>query len=72
MCDEYMQQAYRTAKEEIGNTGSKMAEHARAACISDVILSGTHLVSLFISTYSQLIILHSGDKVLSDMWLWML
>jgi len=40
VCEEYMKEAYRTAREEIGNSGSKMTEHARAACINDVSFTG--------------------------------
>jgi len=40
VCNEYMNQAYITAEKVMGNRGSKMVEHARAACINDVSLSG--------------------------------
>ncbi|UJR32790.1 hypothetical protein I4U23_020252 [Adineta vaga] len=39
-CDAYMKQAHAIAKEEFGNIGSKLAEHARMACIDDVSVTG--------------------------------
>jgi hypothetical protein len=67
-----MKEAYKTAKELTGNTGSSMSEHARAACINDVSLSGDPSVSCVISACLHLIILLSGDKVQLDLWSWML
>ncbi len=68
ICSEYMQEAYKIAQDVMGNRGSKMAEHARAACINDVSTAGDPSVGLFTFTYLQLIILHSGDKVRSTSW----
>ena len=51
VCDEYMKQAYRTARETVGNGGSSMSEHARAACITDVSRTGDSAVSTLISIY---------------------
>jgi hypothetical protein len=51
-CDDYMKKAYEVAQSVMGNTGSKMAEHARAACIDDVSSTGDRSVSLFMSTNS--------------------
>lgn len=48
ICDKYMTEAYKTAEYVMGNKGSKMTEHARAACIDDVTLSGDASVSLFL------------------------
>ena len=68
ICDIYMNFAYKIARDVMSNTGSRMAEHAHAACINDVSLSGDYSVSLFISIYISLIILNSGEKVLSILW----
>jgi len=57
VCDAYMKQAYKIAKDILGNTGSSMAEHARAACIKDVSVTDNPSVSLLISIYLQFIIL---------------
>ena len=45
VCDEFMKAAYKLAKELLGNSGNNMAEHARAACITDVSLTGNAEVS---------------------------
>jgi len=52
LCDDYMKKAYEVAQAVMGNAGSKMAEHARAACIDDVLSTGDRSVSLFMSTIS--------------------
>jgi hypothetical protein len=57
VCDEYMKQAYKTAKDFLGNTGSSMAEHARAACIKDVSVTGNPLVSIVFPIYLHFIIM---------------
>ncbi len=49
VCDEYMKQAYKIAKDFVGNTGSSMTEHARAACIKDVSITDNPLVSIVLS-----------------------
>ncbi|CAF0846989.1 unnamed protein product [Adineta ricciae] len=40
VCDVYMQEAYTTAKKELGNVSSPLNEYARTACINDVSLTG--------------------------------
>ena len=58
ICDEYMKQAYQTAKTVVGNTGSRMTEHARVACIKDIKMSGNPQVSSFLSmNYSHVLTL---------------
>jgi hypothetical protein len=44
-----MKQAYKIAKDFVGNTGSSMTEHARAACIKDVSITDNPLVSIVLS-----------------------
>ena len=53
VCGAYMTEAYDTAKKVLGNKGSNMAEHARAACINDVWTTGRVEVSVdLISTFA--------------------
>lgn len=65
LCDEYMKEAYQTAKTVVGNTGSRMTEHARAACINDVTVSRNPQVSLLCSMNLNDVLLFSGHKVRS-------
>lgn len=62
VCDEYMKEAYRIAKTIVGNIGSRMTEHARAACITDVTRSSNPQVSLFISMNYTHVLLLVGTK----------
>ena len=56
VCDEFMKAAYKLAQDLLSNSGNNMAEHARAACISDVSLTGNAEVSFLITTYFSLLI----------------
>ena len=45
VCDAYMKEAFKAAKNLIGNEGSLMTDHARAACVTDLSLTKSHEVS---------------------------
>lgn len=45
ICNQYMSEGYKAAQRVLGNRGSKMTEHARTACIDDILSTGEQEVS---------------------------